>query len=213
MLCFVVALRPEARPLLDRYRLEPLADRPFRIYRRDDLALVISGIGKVAAGAATAYLQAHLRSTSERPLAWLNVGVAGHGRRPVGEAVLAETVRDDGSGRSWRLPIPFDAPVATSGIVTVDRVERTFAEPVVYDMEAAGFVATARRFAPAELVQCLKVVSDGPGMVPEDLTRERLFELVAGRLDDVAAVAEALTDALGRHVAGRNITLDGAYRA
>ena len=54
MLRFVVALAAEARPLIARYRLERLSSAAaFPLYRRGAAALVVSGIGKTAAAAAT----------------------------------------------------------------------------------------------------------------------------------------------------------------
>ena len=44
MLRFVVALGAEARPLMDRYRLQrDPAEHAFHVYRRDDVGLVVSG--------------------------------------------------------------------------------------------------------------------------------------------------------------------------
>ncbi len=49
MLRFVVALEPEARPLIERYRLERLGEPgAFKIFRRRDVALVVSGVGDIA---------------------------------------------------------------------------------------------------------------------------------------------------------------------
>ena len=87
---FVVALRAEARPLIDRYRLEPADDGAFRCFHGSGRSLVISGVGKVAAAAATACLH-------EKPLdVWVNVGIAGHRDRAPGELVRAHRA-------GWRL--------------------------------------------------------------------------------------------------------------
>lgn len=188
MLRFVVALEPEARPLIGRYRLrrEP-DDHPFAIYRRDGIALVVSGIGKVAAAAASSYL--HLVSGGERHAVWLNVGIAGHGRRPVGEAVIAHKIRDAASDRSW-YPPQISSSEPSDEIVTVDRPEAAFREPVGYEMEAAGFYDTACRFASSEIVQCLKIVSDGPGAPAAGLTPAKVTTLVEDRVDDVERLAQ-----------------------
>jgi hypothetical protein len=188
MLRFVVALEPEARPLIERYRLRRDPDgHAFAIYRRDATALIVSGVGKAAAAAATSYL--HLATGGEHHAAWLNVGIAGHGRRPVGEAVVAHKIRDAGSGRSWYPPRLVDA--AESGeVVTVDVPELAFPEPVAYEMEACGFYDTACRFASSEVVQCLKIVSDGPGTPPQDLTVAKVDQLVGQNLPAVERLVE-----------------------
>ncbi len=192
MLCFVTALEPEARPLVARWRLARDLDADaFKVYRRDDVALVVSGPGKVAAAAATAYL--HLHAGRRRAAAWLNVGVAGHPSLAPGEAVLAHKIRDRASGESWYPPHVFQPRIATGEVVTVDEVERRFAEEAAYEMEASGFYPTACRFATAELVQCVKVVSDGPATAPESLTAKRLEDLVGDAGERIAELADDLT--------------------
>lgn len=163
----VVALLPEAKAWIEAYRLHPATGpHPFQVFRNDrscevnDVALVVSGIGKVASAAATAYLFAVCGG--ERHAVWLNVGIAGHGSRGVGELILGHKIRDQATGRCFFPPLVFDPPCPSDEILTVDRVEHDYAEPVVYEMEASGFYATASRLATAELVQVAKVVSDGP---------------------------------------------------
>ncbi len=190
MLRFVVALEAEAKPLVERYRLALDGDvRGFKIFRRDAVALVVSGVGKTAAAAATSFL--HLAADGDRDAVWLNVGIAGHGTRPVGEAILAHKVVDGGSGRAWYPPLAFKPPCATDQVTTVDRPERQLDRPGAFDMEASGFVAAAGRFASAELVHCLKIVSDGPSTDIASLTPRAVRRLVQDRLRVVEAVAEA----------------------
>lgn len=191
MLRFVVALQPEARPLIARYRLEPEREPgAFKVYHRDDAALVVSGVGKVASAAATAYL--HLAAGGVRQAAWINAGIAGHGRLAVGEAVLAHTVRDAASGERWYPPYVFEPPAAAGEVVTVDTVEERYGGDAAFEMEASGFYPTACRFATAELVQCLKVVSDGPGADPSAITAKRVEQLMGDRLGEIERLADEL---------------------
>ena len=190
VLRFVTALEAEARPLIEHYRLVNDSDgEAFKIFRRDGVALIISGIGKAAAAAATAFL--HLAASGEQNAVWLNVGIAGHGTRGVGEAILAHKVHDHGSGRSWYPPLVFKPPCATDQVTTVDRPERQMTSTGAFDMEASGFVATASRFASAELVHCLKFVSDGPGTDLESLTPRGVRRLVEQHIAVVESVATA----------------------
>ncbi len=187
---FVVALKAEGQPLIERYRLERDAGfGAFKVFRRGDVALVVSGIGKAAAAAATAYL--HLAAGGERDALWLNVGIAGHGTRPVGDAVLAHEILDRASGRRWHPRLDFQPPCATDQVTTVDRPEREMAAPGAFDMEASGYVATACRFASAELVHSLKIVSDSPLTDLESLTSRVIRRLVEQHLPTVEAVVEA----------------------
>ncbi len=192
MLRFVVALGAEARPLIERYRLRREPDEhAFAIYRRDEVALAVSGIGKAASAAATSYL--HLVTGAMRHAAWLNVGIAGHRQRPVGEAVMAHKIRDAASGRAWyppRIAVSPKSDGISDEVVTVDRPETKFGEAVAYEMEASGFYDTACRFASSELVQCLKVVSDGPGTKVAELTAAKVASLVERQLSAVESLAQ-----------------------
>ena len=193
MLRFVVALEAEARPIVERFRLARDADEhSFKVFRREQTALIVSGVGKVAAAAATAHLNA--ASGGQRDAAWLNVGVAGHGTRAVGEAMLAHKIRDRSSDRSWYppqvlAPRTFPRPIATDQVTTVDQPELEYTEPGAFDMEASGFYATACRFASAELVHCLKVVSDGPARPAGEMTAKGVRRLVGDCLPAIEAVA------------------------
>ena len=192
----VVALWSEAKPLIARLGLRPASPRaPFRHHRRDDVALVVSGVGKTLSAAATAYLFAAEGERRDRP--WINVGIAGHATAAVGTGLLANKVEDAGSGRVW-YPCPvFDPPAPTVTVRTVDRVQPEYPPDAACDMEAAGFCAAASRFASSELIHVYKVVSDGPGTDLATLTAERVVELVTphtGEVERLVKVTTALAD-------------------
>lgn len=201
-LLLVTAMAVEAQPVVRRLKLQaakpsPVAEGeyPFRLYQQGETALVVSGMGKASAAAATAWAASRLEGSG--PFAFLNFGSAGHRHRPVGEALLAQEVRDRGSGRRWFPPLVFDLPCATAPVITVDRIETSFEDDGLYEMEASGFLETALRFTSAELVQCLKFVSDNTSEPVANLGLERIGELAEQSLDTLEAVmAEIETLAL-----------------
>ena len=177
MFNLVTALAAEARPLIERYRLAKI-EADFPLYRGDGLQLIVAGVGRVCAAAATAYLAGR---TPARPLAWLNIGIAGHGSLAVGTPLLAHKITD---GRTVYYPaFPFRPPCATSPVHTVDRPETSYRDGIAFDMEAAGFWPTACRFASAELVHCLKIVSDNPDHPADHLDAAALGKLLAEHID------------------------------
>jgi nucleoside phosphorylase len=198
----VVALPAEARPLIRRYELARAAGGEFPVWRADGVALVVSGVGRHKAAAATAFLAA-----AEGPgegaseAAWLNVGIAGHRSLPLGEAVLAHKVVSAAGGRAWYPPLLFQPPCATATVITVDRPETSYPEEAAYDMEATGFCLAAARFASAELIQVVKVVSDNAAAPPDRLTAGGVEELIERRVEIVAGIAER-TAALAGHPPG-----------
>ena len=191
MLRFVVALQAEARPLVERFGMEALDEGPFPVYRGQDGWLIVSGHGKAAAAAATAYL--HLFSGAALGRAWLNVGLGGHRQRLLGEGVVAHKISDGASGASWYPQLVIDSPRPTAPVLTAERVEEEYSLPWVYESEAAGFFPTACRFSVAELVHCFKVVSDNPDVTLSRRTSSAAVEeLIASNLDGIETFAAGL---------------------
>jgi adenosylhomocysteine nucleosidase len=189
---FVVALQAEARPLIERFGLSRLpGDSAFHVYRGERGWLVVAGMGKATAAAATAYL--HLLSGGEPGQVWLHVGVGGHGLRAVGDAFVAHKIQDGASGVAWYPSIVVDLPCPTAPVLTVERFEEEYAPPWVHDGAAAGFYPTACRFATAELVQCFKVISDNPETtLVRAPVASRIETLIRRRLDAIDTLGRAL---------------------
>lgn len=199
MIRLVVALSAEARPLIRRFGLARAEAGDFPVWRADGVALVVSGVGRRAASAATVDL------ASREPAgeaAWLNVGIAGHRSLPLGGVVLAHKVTSAADEAAWYPPLVFEPPCATATVTTVDRPETAYPGGTVYEMEAAGFYAAAARFASAELIQVVKVISDNAEAPVERLTASRVRELIAGRLDVIERIASE-TAALARELDAR----------
>jgi hypothetical protein len=193
MLRFVVALQAEARPLVERLGMRPFGEGPFPVYRGDEAWLIVSGHGKAASAAATAYL--HLTAGGEMGRAWLNVGLGGHGQRTLGEGVVAHKISDAASGAAWYPQLVVDSPSPTVPVLTVERVEEEYAPPWVYESEAAGFFPTACRFSVAELVHCYKVISDNPdATLSRRMSSVAVEELIAGSAGKIEAFAHDLAE-------------------
>lgn len=186
-----MALPAESRPLIDFYRLK---SRPvqgaFRVYRNESVALVVSGVGRIAAAAATAYL--HAVGGEPGDCAWLNIGIAGHAERPVGEGVLASRITDKITGTSWFSVPVTDLALTTGPLVTVESPEIHYTESVMYDMEASGFYDTARRCTSLPLIQCYKVISDNRAVSTSTLRARRVEQLMGDRLREIDRLICAL---------------------
>ncbi len=83
-------------------------------------------------------------------------------------------------------------------VLTVDRPETGYPEPVLYDMEAAAFCSAAARFSTFELVQVLKVVSDNREQPAGSATRGRVTGLIEANLDALDRVLDASAAAAAR---------------
>lgn len=210
MLHLLVALRPEASPFLDAWSLrrDPSV-RGFDLYegRMGDgpdaisVRLVRTGIGKAQMAAGVGWLAGRRDAA---PAIWINAGIAGHSRLAPGEVRMAHRVVDVSSGRAGYPPLVVEPPCPTGELRTVDVPETAFGdegaaydmEGSAYDMEGSAFVTAARRFATAELVHCLKVVSDGPDAPVDALHRERIGELARALVPAVEELVRRLRPVL-----------------
>ena len=186
----VVALPPEAKPLIRHFGLEFKSGDTFKVYANggETIHLIISGVGKVSAAAAVSHLASFSRGNSAT--AWFNVGVAGHKTLSVSTLVAAHKITDAGSGRSWYPPMVLDLPCGTAAVRTVDKETHDYPDGCLVDMEATGFYATALRFTSHELIHCLKVVSDNSEQ--NDLDYGTVAKMISEHLDAVETVADQL---------------------
>jgi len=192
MLNIVVALPAEARPLLDHFKLrDKQHNTAFPLYRNTEMALIVSGPGKVAAAAATAFLAGMATAPGTR--AWLNIGIAGHAQHGIGTGFVAHRITDSTTGTSWYPPQLLDLSLPTGSVVTVDVPETEYPAAALYEMEASGFFPVACRFSSSELVQCFKIISDNKTRASTAVTAKLCKQLISDRLADIDKLVTALS--------------------
>lgn len=202
MLIWVCALHCEAKPVIDFYRLKKSHEHSaFDVYRGDDMTCVISGVGKVASAAASAWIAAGYRDHTT--LTWINLGVAGAAEHDIGELFLLNKVVDADSGQRY-----YPAPVAASSLsgsacLTLSQPSDDYRETTLFDMEASGFMYSALRFSSAELTQSLKIVSDNRKR-QIGRNRPQVSQLIHQHIDAIDRQAAALGK-LGDEIAALEI--------
>jgi nucleoside phosphorylase len=162
MLIWVCAMHCEAKPVIDFYRLKKShGNNAFDLYRGDNMACIISGIGKLASAAASAWIAAtHDETTS---IAWVNLGIAGAATHEPGAIFALNQVIDADTGQRY-YPIPgADSTLPGCACLTLSQPSDDYREEYLFDMEASGFMHSALRFSSAELTQSIKIVSDNHG--------------------------------------------------
>jgi nucleoside phosphorylase len=187
MLVWVVALHCEAKPIIDFYHLKKSkSHRTFDLYQQGNIKCVVSGIGKKACTAATAWVAA--LNHDNRSIAWINLGTAGSAHHHIGTALLIHKISEDGSNRHF-YPIPsIDSGFESGHCLTRNKPSTDYHPQQLFDMEASAFFDTATRFSSAKLVQCVKIVSDNPSH-QTGKNKARISELIHQHIDQLAHLA------------------------
>jgi hypothetical protein len=154
----VVALPAEAKAInqiLKLQRVQPEQGLP--LYTGDGMALVVSGPGMQAVKTGVRQLQ---QCNARDRSGWLNIGIAGHTDLPLGQTVIASRVIGPEPGYDRDLQPLSCAGCRALPVCTVSRPMTDYPEVWAYDMEAAGFVASAEETTTLSRIQVLKVISD-----------------------------------------------------
>ncbi|PCJ24759.1 MAG: hypothetical protein COA96_08800 [SAR86 cluster bacterium] len=185
----VVAHSIEAKPLLKLLRMKKCTtSTTFPLYKNDQgECLIVSGMGKIAAAAATAYLAARQENEKNNVRAWLNIGIAGHQNAELGSGVLAQKLTDYATGRSFYPPMSISG-INTSDVITVDKPELEYPLNAAYEMEATGFYSSASRFVTSELVQVFKIISDNPRNHVHNVNLDMIPEWISSQEENILMI-------------------------
>ena len=192
MIHIICALKCEARSLVAHYRLkhrQSSASFPLYISKDKEISLTISGVGKVNSAAATAFTHAFLQTRKQD--IWLNVGIAGHQDMEIGEITLAHKIIDQANQSAWYPQIIIRPPCVSMEILSCDKPGTDYTN-AVFEMEAAGFYATASRFATSELIHVVKIISDNKQQPVEKMSEFFVAELVKNKLAIIDQIIELL---------------------
>ncbi|MBB64139.1 MAG: hypothetical protein CMO81_03665 [Waddliaceae bacterium] len=193
MINFVVACPGEARALINFYGLKRSSTQSlFPIYEGDEIRLIESGIGQIKAAAATAYLIG--RYSEPKHEVWINIGIGGHPTLELGETRIAHKLFCS-TNRATFYPVHVTPlPYPSTTVHTVDKPEENYPDNVIYEMEATAFYSIANRVSPAELVHCVKVVSDNRESHWKDLDHERVSKMIVQALPKLSSWFKSLKE-------------------
>lgn len=184
MLIFVCALFCEAESLIQHFDLKRVGNElPFPIYANGEMQLIITGVGKMAAAIACAYLGGKY---SHMDVVWMNVGICG-GQREIGTPFLAHKIFDE--KKSYFPSFVFPLPCQTLSLQTVDFPQKNISNDFLVDMEGLGFFAACSQFSSAEMIHCLKIVSDCDATI---LDKATVAKLIQNHLFLIETIATAL---------------------
>ncbi len=170
----VCAFRAEARPLVDYFGLKREKTLPWPLYRGRGICLIVCGMGKDSAIAATAALLSRFPPAQTDIL--VNIGIcAAPSQVPIGTLIQASTLH------TTKQPIPLATfpNVRAIPLQSVDSICKEACDYAV-DMEAYGIFTAARRFLPKAQIRFLKIVSDH--FDPEAVDIHKVSKLITNHL-------------------------------
>jgi len=195
----------EAAPVIEYFRLKKDMDiHEFSVYRNSDIALIVSGVGKIKSAVASAYLYSIYGLDSDNIM--LNIGFCGAGspRYSPGTLILMNKITDMDTGKDYypdvfygkNLPKEslccFSRPVGRNDTMKND-------DSFFCDMESAGFMEAAKKFVYAHNIAVLKIISDY--LEPEKLDKELLkgyvknqIPLVEGIINQMHTINESYSE-------------------
>jgi len=192
MLHIFCALPCEASPIIQHFKLTELKPCDlFRLYQSKDrdISLMITGPGKLNTAAAVTYH--HARIGTQPADCWLNIGVAGHKTIPVGEARLINKITDKQSNATWYPQIIFKHNVSCAALITLDKPSATY-QSSLFDMEASAFYQMAIRLGTAEMIHCLKVISDNASQTMSSVNASDVKQMITAQLETINDLVENL---------------------
>ena len=185
----VVALKPEAEPLISHFDLKLVSGSPFKHYQGDNINLIISGLGSDLAAAACGYLFGLMKHT---PAGWLNVGIGGHADLGLGTLIMASAVVDLRANIEIPLRLHGLPEMQVAKVTSHFQTNPRYPEDTVCDMEAAGFVASCRVLTGPRGIAVLKVISDNQEHPVEEITPALATDLLSTKLPEIESVIQAL---------------------
>ena len=191
--CWVIALHAEARPVIEMFEMKIVSNEllfPVYINSENGHCLVISGIGSAKSAAAATYLKTLLKVNEYA--AWINLGIAGYFKEPIGKIYQVLKVQNQSTGEAFFPGMSFSELVSGACLSTVNMPEEIFPDENLYDMEAAGFCEIAPLFSCNELTYVFKVVSDTAGKVRSSLTQKIIKELIEKNLISLSELVGAI---------------------
>ena len=223
MIYVVTALYQEAHGLIRELELKKnTAYAPFEVFDNESagIRLVVTGVGEIAAAAATAAVCA--RDGADTADFLVNIGCcAAGGCEPAdrdmdsgygaahaaqtGDLYVCHKITEQATGKTFYPDILYRHPWKERELVTgMQPLQRAAAHGALYDMEAAAVYQAGIRFFSPDRMIFLKVVSDSGVAGQERMTAEALTGLLEQHVKEVAAFLTNLREAADEEETLRN---------
>ena len=188
VLNIVCALNCEAKALIHSLKLKKhVSHKTFQIYKNKDstIQLIISGIGRINAAIATAYLASQSKDSRQ---AFLNIGIAGSSELAIGKLFLVNKLEDNAEKKTVYPKAQFIKNFISTSLQTYDTPVSDLPKTGLADMESTGFYQAALKFTSQENIQILKIVSDNSKEDQEHINSQFVNNLLEEQLESILSV-------------------------
>jgi nucleoside phosphorylase len=181
MILIVVALKVEAKSIIDFYDLKRVDDNSFEIYQNSKQALIISGVGKFNATVATTYIISKFSNIKKI----INFGICGarkYDNINIGDIFLVHKISDYETKRDFFPNILLKHNLIETDLTTFNNpVNNEDFDTKLADMEAFGFFFASLRFLSIEKIIVIKIVSDF--LSPQKFKKEYIISLINNKIE------------------------------
>jgi len=183
---WVIALKEEAEIIITQFQMSLLTQiTVFPIFKNFDGThwLILSGIGRHNAAAATIYL--YEKSKAPKWTSWINIGIAGCGKGNYGNLCLVDKIINNSNSKTTFPDTMKRSILARMELLTTDVLITNYNSKELIDMEGAAFYDVASKIASRELIGLLKVISDGPSNDIKKLNKSNIYNLIKFNISDI----------------------------
>ena len=186
---WVIALKEEAETIIIEYKMVLLSEvTVFPIYRNSIGThwLIISGIGKHNAAAATLYL--YEKSKAVKWTSWINIGIAGSGKGEYGNLCLVDKIINLANLKITYPDTMKKSTLSKMELLTSDIPITDYNSKELIDMEGSAFYDIASKITSRELIGILKIISDGPLNHIKKLNKLNISNLIKSNILNIKKV-------------------------
>ena len=139
-----IALKQEAKPIIEYFKLQCIQTKPYKLYKKENIVLIISGMGKEKT---SSHVKDILNKYDIEKA--INIGIAGCKDKNIKIGSLFCT--------NQKLNF-----IDYASLTTVDKPidDENKLKTTLVDMEAKNFISTCKEFLDIRYIYILKVVSD-----------------------------------------------------
>lgn len=184
----VIAHALEVKCLIQQFAMQQRNESPLIYENAQGMRLIVCGEGAQCAVDGVNVLHAHNDGETR---AWLNLGIAGHQSRALGQCFVANKIVNRAS-REVAYPAPMNHGQAVGELHTVVEPELSYPDDVGYDMEAYPFFEAATGNSTLELVQVFKIISDNKAHDARKISKADIIESFRQNREAIAATLECL---------------------